>query len=64
MQMSCIRQPPVSALPILRCRPDFVVGIPVNRAILYFARDTPVARFHENDNPGIPVLERRLRLAI
>jgi hypothetical protein len=33
-------------------RPLRVVGIPVARAIFRFALVTPIARFHENDNPG------------
>lgn len=49
---------PVSGHRILKMRPTFerrplrVVGIPVARAIFRFALVTPVARFHENDNPG------------
>jgi len=43
-------------LPIFACRPCFDVGIPVAFAIFRFAAVTPVARFSENDNPGIPVL--------
>jgi len=57
-------QPLVAARPILRCMPLRVVGMPVARAKRYRARDTPRARFHEKERPGIPVLVRRLRLAI
>jgi hypothetical protein len=46
-----------SHLPSLRCRPERVNGIPVAREILRFARVTPSARFHENDNPGPNFME-------
>ena len=42
-------------LPTLRCRPDFVVGMPVAFAILRLTAVTPTARFAENDSPGMPV---------
>lgn len=42
--------------PSLRWTPDLVVGMPVLRANLYFAREIPSARFQEKDRPGIPVL--------
>lgn len=45
--------------PNLRCLPDRVVGMPVALAILRLAAEIPVARFQENDRPGIPVLLRR-----
>lgn len=48
-------QQPV-ALPILRWRPERVRGTPMEREILDFAPDKPMARFHENDRPGIPFL--------
>src|SRR5690606_39138488 len=44
------------ALPSLRCRPARVSGMPVWRDILLLAADSPVARFHENDRPGMPFL--------
>jgi len=47
------RQPPVTIRPTFRCLPDFVVGMPVARAIFLFAWVMPTARFHENDTPGI-----------
>lgn len=40
------------AAPALRCRPRRVVGIPVARANLAFADETPNARFHEKDVPN------------
>jgi hypothetical protein len=55
---------PSSHLPAFRWRPDLVVGIPVLRAKLCFARLTPNARFQEKDRPGIPVLDPFLFLAI
>ena len=42
------------ALPILRCRPDRVSGIPDFFDILDFAADNPDALFHEKEKPGIP----------
>ena len=54
---------PVRIRPTFLCLPLRVVGMPVARAILRFMDVTPAARFHENDRPGMPVLER-LRLAI
>ena len=42
------------AFPILRCRPERVSGMPIWRDNFDFAAEMPVARFHENDNPGIP----------
>lgn len=43
-------------LPTLRSRPAFDVGMPVLRAICCFALETPSARFHEKDNPGIFII--------
>ena len=51
-------------LPTFRSTPDLVVGMPVLRANLCFARLTPSARFQEKDRPGIPVLDRLLFLAM
>ena len=34
--------------PTLRCRPDFVHGMPVARETLRFAAVMPSSRFHEN----------------
>jgi hypothetical protein len=39
---------PVTALPIFRCRPLLVSGIPIDRESLDFAAEMPTARFHEN----------------
>ena len=67
MPINCIKHPPVIILPILRCLPDLVVGIPVTLAILRFALVIPKALLQENERPGIPVfvpLPLRLRLAI
>jgi len=36
----------------LRCRPDFVSGIPIKRDNFPLAEDRPSARFHENENPN------------
>ncbi len=41
------------ALPILRCLPDRVSGTPISRESFAFSLDIPIARFHENDSPGI-----------
>jgi len=58
------KHPPIAA-PNLRCLPLRVVGIPVFRAILRFARVIPVACLHEKDKPGMPVfVPFFLRLAI
>jgi len=40
--------PPVTALPIFRCRPLLVSGIPVARDMLDLALVIPTSRFHEN----------------
>ncbi len=42
---------PVRILPILRCLPCLVVGMPVARAILPFMLDMPKARLAENEKP-------------
>jgi len=57
-----IRHPPpeLNDLPILRCLPLLVVGIPVNRAILFLAAEMPKALFKENENPYV----RRLLIAV
>lgn len=39
--------------PILRSSPCLVVGMPVFLATLVFKPLMPIARFNENDNPGI-----------
>ena len=44
-----------NAAPTLRCRPARVRGIPMLRDARAFAADTPSARFHENESPGIPL---------
>jgi hypothetical protein len=44
------------ALPTLRCRPDRVSGMPIDREIFDLNAEIPTARFHENDRPGIPNL--------
>jgi hypothetical protein len=44
------------ALPTLRCRPARVSGTPSLRDSLALALDKPVARFHENETPGMPFL--------
>jgi len=49
------------ALPTLRCRPDRVSGMPIEREIFDLNAEIPTARFHENDRPGIPNL-RAIRL--
>ena len=54
-----IQQP--RALPTLRCLPDRVSGIPIEREIFDLNAEMPTARFHENDRPGIPNL-RAIRL--
>jgi len=51
-----VKQPPDASFPSFLCRPDFVVGMPVVFEMLRFAAVTPVARFHENESPGMPVL--------
>lgn len=51
------------ALPTLRCRPARVRGTPSWRESLALALDRPTARFHENDNPGMP-FRRLLRLTM
>jgi hypothetical protein len=38
--------------PTLRCRPDRVKGTPVLREIFCLSLVKPMARFHENVNPG------------
>lgn len=43
-----------AAFPNLRCRPVRVNGMPICLDNFPFAADMPLARFHENDNPGIP----------
>jgi hypothetical protein len=47
------------ARPNFRCRPDRVNGMPILREIRPLAADTPSARFHEKDNPGIPAFRLR-----
>jgi len=47
--------PPVIVFPILRCRPDFVVGMLVVFEIFLFKFDIPTARLQLKDTPGIPV---------
>ena len=42
--------------PTLRSSPAFEVGMPVFRAIFCFVWVIPTARFHENDKPGIFIL--------
>lgn len=44
------------ALPTLRCRPDRVSGMPIEREIFDLNAEIPTARFHENESPGIPNL--------
>src|SRR4029453_19104109 len=44
------------ALPTLRCRPARVSNTPSLRDSLALALDKPVARFHENETPGMPFL--------
>ena len=46
------------AAPTFLCLPDLVSGIPIWRESLVFAPDSPTARLHENESPGIPL--RRL----
>ena len=45
--------PLMMALPILRSRPCFVVGIPTARATLVFKPEIPTARLSEKLSPGI-----------
>ena len=47
------KHPPVTILPIFRCRPAFVSGIPVARDIRLFAAEIPVARFQLKEAPGM-----------
>jgi Cys-tRNA(Pro)/Cys-tRNA(Cys) deacylase len=49
-----IKQQPIAA-PAFRCLPCRVNGMPIRRDSLPFAADNPMARFHENDKPGMPV---------
>ena len=49
------QQHPIAA-PIFRCLPFRVSGIPICRESRPFAADSPIARFQENDSPGIPVV--------
>lgn len=49
------KHPPVTILPIFRCRPAFVSRIPVARDIRLFAAVIPIARFQLNDIPGTPI---------
>jgi len=37
--------------PILRCRPERDIGMPVLREMRPFAAEMPDARFHENEKP-------------
>lgn len=46
----------IIALPIFRSSPAFEVGMPVLRANCCLTCVKPIARFHENDNPGIFIL--------
>lgn len=41
--------------PSFLSKPDFVVGIPVERVKSRFAFVIPKALFHEKESPGIPV---------
>ena len=53
--------------PALRCRPDRVKGIPVLREIFCLSLVKPMARFHENVNPGpsfISILPFHLRFKV
>lgn len=43
-------------LPIFRSNPDFDIGIPVFLLIFCFVWVKPIARFQENDSPGIKLL--------
>ena len=45
--------------PILRCLPDRVSGMPIFRERRPLAADSPVARLHENETPGIRDFRRR-----
>jgi len=56
MKAAGTQQP--AALPNFFCLPPRVSGTPNLREILPFIADTPVARFHEKDRPGIPFLLR------
>ena len=50
-------------LPILRCLPDFVVGMPVIFAAFRRTFVMPSARFHEKEMPGpsfISILTKHL----
>lgn len=46
----------IIALPIFRSSPAFEVGMPVLRANCCLTCVKPIARFQENDNPGIFML--------
>lgn len=43
----------ITARPIFFSSPDFVVGIPVSRAIWRLILSIPKARLRENETPGI-----------
>jgi hypothetical protein len=51
------------ALPIIRCRPDRVSGIPMRREILCLNVEMPNARFQEKDKPYFLMAYFCLRLA-
>ena len=55
--------PPVTVVPTFLDLPDFVVGIPTERDIRFFALDTPIALFGEKERPGIPVFDFRLDIS-
>lgn len=42
-------------LPIFRCLPERLSGIPVARENFCFACDIPTARFHENEIPKLGI---------
>jgi hypothetical protein len=46
-----------SIFPILRCLPERVIGTPVFLEIFCFSLVKPIARFHENVNPGPSFIE-------
>lgn len=52
------------ALPTLRCRPDRVSGMPIEREIFDLNAEIPTARFHENESPGMPNLRAIIFISI
>lgn len=42
-----------SIRPTLRCRPDRLNGMPIDRESFDFAPEIPKARFHENEKPNL-----------